>query len=101
MYLLNDLRLREKVALIAMELSGPINRIMTQKPLKAPAHTALAGEGTVYYNTVPATAFHYMGRLTDHVDSVAVNLAGMLSHHPPRNVQDSDLIALRVADPES
>lgn len=98
MYLLSDLKLRQKVALIATELSAPIDRILAQEPRKGPSHTTLAGEGAVYYNTVPVTAFQHLGKLTDPVDSVGANMANMLSGCPTRNVRDSDLRALRAPE---
>lgn len=97
-YLLNDLRLRERVALIAMDLSSPVNKILARSPRKGPQHTSLSGGGAVYYNTVPASGFHYLGELTDPMDSLAMGLSGILSGQPGRHVCDDDLTALRVTD---
>lgn len=98
LYLLNDLEMRQRVAVIAMDLSAQTAGILANRPVAAPAHTTFSGRGGVAYHPVPATDFHWIGRLTDSVESVASGLFSMLSGvGTPPKVRDGDLDALRIS----
>jgi len=97
LYLLNDLEMRQRVAVIAMDLSARAARIVANRPVAAPAYTTFSGRGGVAYHPMPATDFHWIGRLTDSVESIANGLFSMLSGvGMPSRVRDGDLDALRV-----
>lgn len=98
LYLLNDLEMRQHVAVIAMDLSARAARIVENRPAAAPAHTTFSGRGGVAYHPVPATDFHRIGRLADRVESLANGLFSMLSGiGTPPKVRDGDLDALRIS----
>lgn len=98
LYLLNDLEMRQRVAVIAMDLSTQAARILANRSVVAPAHTAFSGRGGAAYHSVPATDFHWIGWLTDRAESIANGLFSMLSGMgTPPKVQDGDLNALRIS----
>lgn len=95
-YLLSDLSLREKAAMIAIDLSRKVIEIMRAgRAGKSGAHTTIDGRSAMSFRLHPARNFRDIGVLSDSPEDIAKKMAGVMNAMPGPLVLESHLQALR------
>ena len=80
MYLFNNRELRDRAALIGVEMNRRQIRAAFSRPrLKAPENTTLKGEGSIYYRELPTGIFSQLGLFGDTSTSLSQSLTRLLS----------------------
>lgn len=80
MYLFNNRELRDRAALIGVEMNRRQIRAAFSRPrLKAPENTTLKGEGSIYYRELPTGIFSQLGLFGDTSTSLSQSLTQLLS----------------------
>ena len=98
MYLFNQRSLKDRVAVIAMNLGKEAADLLTTKVRKAPNYTSASGETTVEYFLLHAQKFAYMGTLAESDPAIAGRLRTMLDGKSLEPINDDVLKSLRVED---
>lgn len=82
-YLLNRLQLRERAALIGVELAIPVVQAMfTGRQGFSPEHTTFSGKGKLKYRPLAANRFRKIGMMSELHGTLAANLARDLPETP-------------------
>lgn len=98
-YLLNRLQLRERAALIGVELVPSIVQSMFARQQQlSPGHTTFSGTGENRYRSLEASRFQVIGMMSELHSTLAVNLARSLAGEKLPPVEDRWLRTLRAGD---
>lgn len=96
-YLLNRIALKERAALIGVELDRPRVRAMFEgKQGTSPEYTTFSGSGSLSYRSLPASDFVQIGMMSDIRSDLASNMSLALAGHPLPGVTDRWLRNLRI-----
>jgi hypothetical protein len=97
MYLLSDMKMRERAAIIGMPLDGSsIARIQQGQTSLSPSHTSFTGRGNLKYKAINAEEFRFLGVLSDGPDKLAAGIEQLLLDKPVQNVTGLQLRQLSV-----
>lgn len=89
MYLLNDMGLRERAALIGVDLDEHLTASMLAgKQGTSAGHTTFSGSGNLNYRVLGASAFSQLGLLSDAPRALAENVARLISRASLTGVED-------------
>ncbi|QRR11916.1 hypothetical protein GJG85_00245 [Burkholderia sp. MS389] len=98
MYLMNDLDMRARAALIATVLDKErISQMMRQQSGQSAAHTSINGKSTLAYKEIEASEFHELGRLSDEAEQLAGRLAATMNGAIASPVRREWLEQLRIS----
>ncbi|RQS42127.1 hypothetical protein [Burkholderia sp. Bp8990] len=101
MYLLNDLNMRARAAIIATVLDkSAMSKIMGQQSGRSGAHTSITGASGLQFKSLPATDFKKLGLLSDRPTDVAGQMSSAMLGLAVDPTQDAWLRALRAQDVE-
>lgn len=79
MYLLSDMKMRERAAIVGMPLdSDSIARIQQGQTSLSPSHTSFTGRGNLKYKSINAEDFSFLGVLSDGPDRLAAGIEKLL-----------------------
>lgn len=96
-YLLNRLQLRERAALIGVELAIPVVQAMfAGRQGFSPEHTTFSGKGKLKYRPLAANRFRKIGMMSELHGTLAANLARVLAGDTLPQVSDQWLRSLRA-----
>ncbi|AOJ20272.1 hypothetical protein [Burkholderia orbicola] len=80
MYLMNDLNMRARAALIAIVLDkNRTTQMMRQQSGQSAAHTSITGTSTLSYKEIEASEFHELGQLSDGAERLAGRMTSVMS----------------------
>lgn len=97
MYLLNDLNMRARAAIIAAVLDGETTaRIMGQQSGRSGAHTSITGSSGLRFKSIPATGFKMLGMLSAPPLEVAEKMSIVMTNGLSEPVKDDWLRNLRA-----
>lgn len=101
MYLLNDLNMRTRAAVIATVLDQATTaHIMGQQSGRSGAHTSINGVSGLKYKSIPSSNFSPLGVLSDPPLEVAAKMASLISGQKIPSVNDNWLRELRAKNIE-
>ncbi|KVN70823.1 hypothetical protein [Burkholderia ubonensis] len=101
MYLMNDLDMRARAALIATVLDkSRTKQIMRQQSAQSAAHTSITGTSTLSYKSIEASEFHELGQLSDGAERLASRMAAVMNGTIANPVRQEWLERLRFRDSE-
>ncbi|UBU64060.1 hypothetical protein FE249_21015 (plasmid) [Acidiphilium multivorum] len=100
MYLLNDLEMRSRAAVIALALdSSKIHRIMGGRSGQSAAHTSITGKSMLSYKRIPASDFSVLGRFSDPPQDIARRIAAIMAETAMPHATDMWISDLRKVAP--
>lgn len=80
MYLVNDLRLKNRAAIIATTIDHDrVAGLLASTQYTSGRHTSFTGNTDVGYRVIPVSDFSRIGALADPVDALAARIAGMMT----------------------
>jgi hypothetical protein len=89
MYLLNDLNMRARAAIIAVVLDGTmISEITGRRSGRSGAHTSITGSSGLRFKCIPAARFKKLGLLSDPPSDVAARMLSVMSGASSEPVTD-------------
>jgi hypothetical protein len=95
-YLLSDLSLRERAAMIAIDLNrNVIKAMMAGRAGKSGAHTTIDGRSSMNFRMLSACSFRDMGVLSDRPEDLAREMIRLMRDEPGPQVREEHLQALR------
>ncbi|BAX59190.1 hypothetical protein [Burkholderia stabilis] len=98
MYLMNDLDMRARAALIATVLDRErISQMMKRQSGQSAAHTSITGKSTLAYKEIEASEFHELGLLSDGAEQLAGRLVVAMNGAITNPVRREWLEQLRVS----
>lgn len=98
MYLMNDLNMRSRAALIATVLdSGRTTQLTNQQSAQSAAHTSITGTTTLSYKSIDASRFHELGQLSDGAERLADGMMAVMNGTIDSPVRREWLEQLRVS----
>lgn len=103
MYLLNDMRLRARAALIGIDMNiGVTADMMAGGRGTSAGHTTFNGSGNLTFRVLKASAFSRLGLLADAPEALAENIARLITGASLPAVEDRWLIELagRASSPK-
>lgn len=101
MYLLNDLNMRTRAAIIAAVLDGPTTaRVMGQRSGRSGAYTSITGSSGLSFKSISAVDFKELGVLSDSPLEVAAKMSAVMAGTQSVQVCDDWLRRLRVQSVE-
>jgi hypothetical protein len=96
MYLLNDLNMRSRAAIIAAVLDGQATgRLMGGPSGQSGAYTSITGRSGLRYKSMAAAGFRALGLLSDPPREVAARMSAVMAGAPSAPVSDDWLRAQR------
>lgn len=99
MYLMNDLDMRDRAALIAIALNKHrTTQIMKRQSGQSAAHTSITGTSTLWYKNIEASEFHGLGTLSDGAERLADRMKATMSGTIESPVRREWLEQLRSRD---
>ena len=97
-YLLNDLSLRSKAAMIAVDLNREvIKTMMAGRAGKSGAHTTIDGRSGMNFRMLPARSFRDMGVLSDPLEDIAREMVRVMTAGTGTALREERLQSLRCA----
>ena len=97
MYLLNDLNMRTKAAVIATVLDKATTTILKkQRSGKSGSHTSITGSSELQFKKIAATDFNVLGLLSDPPINVAGKMSAVMEGKPSESVSEEWLQNLRA-----
>lgn len=98
MYLLNDLKARNRAAVIGREMTKvDIEAALSGNAGRSGADTTYTGRGTVSFRSFPASSFHKFGRLGYDYREVARRIYSHLKDADQEFCQENELRRLRIS----
>lgn len=102
MYLLNNLNMRQRAAVIAAVLDDDATaRILSGQSGRSGAHTSITGASDLKFKTIVATEFKRLGVLSDAPTDVATKMAAVMMGQAADTVEDLWLRRLRARNAEN
>ncbi|MGI8465640.1 hypothetical protein [Pectobacterium punjabense] len=97
LYLLNDLNLRTKAAIIATVLDKSVtSQMLGQKPGKSGVHTSISGCTSLKYKTINSNNFKALGVISDPPSDLADKMYAVMAGLPVSSAQDKWLSELKT-----